>query len=467
MVSKVVFSTDGAVGVVQIDNPPVNAIDSAVTQGLSSALDQFIANRGLTGLVICCSGRTFVAGGDISAFDDPDFSTAPFNSVLARIEALDRPVVAAVHGSVLGGGLELALACHTRIAAPGTSFGMPEITLGLIPGSLGTQRLPRLVGLREATQLILSGQPIDTVKALDIGLIHSVGEDVVAAAKDYVSDKDTPIVSRTSQMVIPDIEAADEVLAEAQVNADETPWLPAPRAALEALTAAGNRTFAEGEKVESALFAKLVASPESRALRHLFTAERAAKHIPDAQNGTVNVRPITRVGVLGIGTMGAGISMAFANAGYSVTMVETSQDNLERGTGIIADTFAASVRRGKVSQKEADRRQALLTRTTDITELGNVDLVVEAVFEDMDLKLKVAKELGRVVKPGCIIATNTSTLDVDKIALASGRPGDVIGTHFFSPAHIMKLLESYGAPRQNFLLCKRYRKWPQRSERRR
>ena len=431
------FSSEGGVGIARIDNPPVNAINPAVVAGLSDALDAFDAAPDLVGLVVICAGSTFVAGGDLAAFEDPDFTPAPFNAVLDRIEGGTRPVAAALHGTVLGGGLELALACHLRAATPDCRLGLPEVMLGLVPGSLGTQRLPRLVGMDAAAELIRTGRPVDAARADVLGLVDVVVPDPRAAALDLVRQADPACLRRASRLPAP--QSGDDALAALDAAAAKAPHLPALAGVARALRAARG-DYADGERIERGVFMDLVASTPSRALRHVFRAERQARRIPDLPPGT-RPREVARVGVLGIGTMGAGISMAFADAGYPVTMVETTPEHVERGEATITRAYDASVARGRIDRAEADARLARLSATTDLDVLSQVDLVVEAVFEDLDLKLDVARRLGEALRPGAILATNTSTLDVDRIAQASGRPGDVIGTHFFSPAQIMKLLE--------------------------
>jgi len=429
---------EGVLATLYIDNPPVNALSPALVTALDAAFSEFEADRGLSCLVIACAGRTFVAGGDITSFDDPVFTPRPFNDLLARIEASDRPVVAALFGTVLGGGLELALACHHRIADDATKLGMPEITLGIVPGSLGTQRLPRLASYGPAYRLISTGRPISAQEAQTHCIIDEiVSGDVVAAAQSAALRLVGKVPRRTSALVPSD--RPDEVLSEARALAAEKPHLPA-YSALVACLEAVSRPFSDGAAVEEAAFLKLLASAPSRAQRHIFLAERAAARIPGLARDVV-VRPIARVGILGVGTMGAGIAMTFANAGFDVTLVETSQAALDRGTGLIATAYIESVQRGKLSAEDAAARRARMAGSIDLSALSDVDLVVEAVFEDMDLKLSVAAQLGRTCKPGAIIATNTSTLDIDRIAAATGRPGDVVGTHFFSPAHVMRLLE--------------------------
>lgn len=431
------LTAEDGIAILRLDNPPVNALSPALIGAIAAAFEEFEARPDLKALVVECAGPTFVAGGDIASFDDPSFSAATLNALLGRIEASERPVVAALHGTVLGGGVEVAIACHHRIAAPDTRLGMPEITLGLLPGSLGTQRLPRLVGIAAAAELIVSGKPVPASRAQEMGLVDGIDPDPQAAARRLAG---TARPRRASALPVPDIGKAAGVLASLDAQAAAKPYLPALAGIAASLRAAVELPFDEGEKVEARVFADLVPSPTSRALRHIFFAERAARRIPGLPAGT-GKRKVARIGVVGIGTMGAGISMTFANAGYPVTMVETTPEGLARGQGIIARTYRSAVGRGRMSEEEAARREALLTGTTDLSALADVDLVVEAVFEDMALKLDVAKRLGAICAPDAIIATNTSTLDVDRIAAASGRPGDVLGTHFFSPAHVMRLLE--------------------------
>jgi len=426
----------GAIATLRIDNPPVNALSAQVIAGMTAAFAEFEGDRSLTGLIVACAGRTFVAGGDITAFDDPAFTPRPFNELLARIEASDRPVVAALFGTVLGGGLELALACHLRIAAPATKLGLPEITLGLLPGSLGTQRLPRLAGYATAFRLISTGAPVTAAEAASLGIVDQIAadsdSDPEAAARAALP---AAPLRRSSALIPPD--AAAPVLAEARAAAAARPWLPA-LAELAACLDAVALPFATGAAVEAAAFLRLLSSGPSRAQRHVFLAERAAARLPVAKGAP---RPVASVGVLGAGTMGGGIAMACANAGLPVTLVDATAAGLKRGLALIDASYAATVKRGKLTPAAATERRARITGTLDMAALAPADLVIEAVFEDMALKLDVARQLGQVCKPGAIIATNTSTLDVDAIAAATGRPADVLGTHFFSPAQIMRLLE--------------------------
>ena len=433
----------GDIAVLLIDNPPVNALSRAVIQGLADALATVEADTSLQALLICCEGKTFVAGGDIHAFEDPDFSARPFNQFLARLEALDRLVVASLHGSVLGGGLELALACHYRLGQSSARFGFPEIRLGIIPGSLGTQRLPRLIGVEPALEMILSGKDISAAAALKAGLIDEVCEGppldsglafvrallLRGARPRRISDLNTDAGK------LP-VDFFEHALAKSKKSQN---FYPAETDAVLAVQAS-LLPFAEGGALEAQLFNTLRTSPQSRALRHLFFSEREAAKMP-ASAADVLLRQVKSVGVLGAGTMGGGIAMNFANAGIPCLLVETSAAALERGLNAIRANYENSAARGKLTNAEVETRMSLLRGSLDDRTLRECDLVIEAVFEDMDLKTKVCARLGEVCKPGAIIATNTSTLDVDKLAEATGRPTDVLGMHFFSPANVMRLLE--------------------------
>lgn len=441
--SPVTLDREDAIGILRIDNPPVNAISAAVIDGLARALDAFEADRSLRALVVHCEGRTFVAGGDIASFEHPAFSAAPLNRSLARLEAQDRPVVAALHGTALGGGLELAMACHWRVAAPGTRVGQPEIKLGLIPGSLGTQRLPRLAGAKLALDLILSGRMIDAKQALAAGIVDEVSElpplqAGLARARALAADPGG--IRRASTLTVPVADLPADFIAQARADALKKPQYPALLASVNAVEAAIGHSFAHGEAVEAREFLALLRSPQSHALRHLFFAERQAAKIPGLPAGTAP-RDIRRVGVVGAGTMGGGIAMTFANAGFEVTLLDANQAGLERGLGVIRANWEATAAKGRLTSAQVAERLARVTPTLAYDDLAACDLVIEAVYEDLALKLQIAQHLGRVCRPGAIIATNTSTLDVDRIAQATGRPADVLGIHFFSPAHVMRLLE--------------------------
>ncbi|MDA9481466.1 hypothetical protein XI07_05495 [Bradyrhizobium sp. CCBAU 11445] len=431
------------IGLVVISNPPVNAISPEVTEGLRKALDTFDADSEAKALVVHCEGRTFVAGGDIGSFEAPDFDTRPFSSVLSRLDASPRPVVATLHGTVLGGGLELAMACHFRLALPATRLGMPEVKLGLLPGSQGTQRLPRLAGVPLALDLILTGRLIAAQDALSAGIIDDVadGDPLAlgfAAAERIAETKVT--VRRTSTMKIAVNAATTRALSEAAASVAKKPAYPALSAIVRSVDAAVNLPFHEGEEVEARAFEQLRLSDTSRALRHLFFAERAAARVPGLAPAG-RPREVCSVGIVGAGTMGGGIAMNFANVGIPVVLVETTDDALNRGLATVRKNYEASAAKGKLSTEQVEKRLSLLSGRLDYASLSNCDLVIEAVFENLQIKKDVCARLGRVCKEGAVIATNTSTLDVDVLAEATARPADVVGMHFFSPANVMRLLE--------------------------
>lgn len=433
----------GDVAVLTIANPPVNALGPEVVAGMASAIESFEADRSYTALLIHCDGSTFVAGGDIGSFDNADFSAAPFNGILARIEALDRPVVASLHGSVLGGGLEFALACHWRVALPSTKLGMPEVKLGLLPGSLGTQRLPRVAGIKLALDMISTGRTISAQTAKDAGIIDELRdgsplETGLAYAQEVITS--SGVVRRISTLNVPLSGIEAEFFAAAANDArTKKPLYPAAAAIVQAVQAS-TLPFKDGAAIEARLFEELRQSRESKALRHLFFAERAAAKMPGLGND-VKTRPITKVGIVGAGTMGGGIAMNFANAGLQTVLVETSQAALERGLGIVRANYEASAAKGRLTAEQVSQRMGCLAGSLDYAVLADCDLVIEAVYEDMALKKEICARLGQVCKPGAIIATNTSTLDVDVLAQATGRAQDVVGMHFFSPANVMRLLE--------------------------
>lgn len=439
MESVATLEIDGDVAVLRIDNPPVNAISTDVVQGLAALLDA-VDTVGVRAVVVACAGRTFVAGGDIAEFERPGFSAQPFNRVLARLEQSRYLVVAALHGTALGGGLELALACHYRVAVPGTRLGFPEVKLGLLPGSLGTQRLPRLAGAEVALDMILDGTPIAAERALACGIVDEIAagdpESVgVAYARALLDRGATP--RRASELRVAPVDPSLFAQKRQAISARAKRY-PALEAIVRCVEAATTKPYAEGEVLEAELFEQCRASPQSKAMRHLFFAEREASRIPGMGSAT---RDVARVGVVGAGTMGSGIAIAFANAGIPVTLVDAAQAGLDRGLGIVRKSFESSAAKGRISADEAARREALVTGTVDIGSVRDCDLVIEAVFEDFALKRDVAATLGRIVRPGAVIATNTSTLDVDALAKASGRAGDFLGMHFFSPANVMRLVE--------------------------
>lgn len=444
MTEIVSLERHGDIAVLTIANPPVNALSGAVVAGLEAAVRAFEADRSYRALLVHSSGRTFVAGGDIHAFDDPDFSAGLYNATLGRIEALDRPVAAALHGTVLGGGLELALACHWRVALPGTKLGLPEVKLGILPGSLGTQRLPRLVGAKLALDLIASGRSIGAEAARAAGIVDEVHEGApLEVGLSFVQQllARGAGVRRASERAVPDEGLPADFFAQALHEAETRKrFYPSARNIVLAVQAAARLSFAEGEAAEARLFEELRVSRESRAMRHLFFAERQAAKIPGLARD-VALRPVRSVGILGAGTMGGGIAMNFANTGIPTVLVEATQAALDRGMGLIRANYEASAAKGRLTLAQVKQRMALLHGTLDDAALGTCDLVIEAVFENMDIKKQVCARLGQVCRPGAIIATNTSTLDVDVLATATGRPADVVGMHFFSPANVMRLLE--------------------------
>ena len=443
MTNPVSLEKTGSIAVLRINNPPVNALSSATVAGLIQAFDAFDADASLQALLLHCEGRTFVAGGDITTFDEADFSTAPFNGLLQRLEASTRPVVAALHGTVLGGGLELAMACHYRVAVPATRVGLPEVKLGILPGSLGTQRLPRLAGVPLALDMIQSGRMLGADAALSAGIVDAVqsGEPLavgLAYTQALLDEHRAP--RRTSELPV-SLQGVDgDFFAAAMAQALKKPAYPALQAIVRCVQAAATLPFEQGEQVEAREFEQLRLSNTSQAMRHLFFAERQAGKIPGLPRD-VALRSIERVGVVGAGTMGGGIAMNFANAGIPVVIVEASAEALQRGLALVRKNYEASAAKGKLTAQQAQARMELLTGSLDYAALADCDLVIEAVFEDLELKRQVCARLGQVCKAGAIIATNTSTLDVDVLAAATGRAADVVGMHFFSPANVMRLLE--------------------------
>ena len=422
--------------IVWIDSPPVNALSHAVRAGLLDAIRRVEADGAIRGAVLACRGRTFIAGADVREFGQPP-QEPHLPDVIDAIEASAKPVVAAIHGTALGGGLEVALGCHGRVMAPDAKAGLPEVTLGLIPGAGGTQRLPRLVGLADAAAMVTTGKPIGAERALAIGLVDRVADDPVASALDLVGGMDgrVPDGARLSTRPPVAVDGAFEAASDAAARGAKR-FGDAPLRAIEALRAA-SRPFPEGAAIERAIFVERRDSPQAQALRHVFFAERAASKPPvDAQP-----RPLERTGVIGAGTMGTGIALALVGAGLPVALVDANETALERGLERIGTALDGMVARRRIDRAEADARRARISGAPSVNALGEADLVIEAAFEDVEVKRSIFGELGRVAKPGAVLATNTSYLDVDAIAAASGRPRDVLGLHFFSPAHVMKLLE--------------------------
>lgn len=440
MSSPVSYKLEGIIGVITVNNPPVNALSQPVRQGMLDAITTAQGDDS-EAIVIICEGRTFIAGADISEFGKP--MQDPFlPELLNTIEASSKLVVAAIHGTALGGGFETALAAHYRCAVPAAKIGLPEVKLGLLPGAGGTQRTPRLAGVKASLDLITSGAPISVGQAGKIGLIDKIidgdlRDGALAWARELV-DAGTS-VRKSSEQPVPEFDAAifDEVRA---TLAKRARGQVAPGHIVTAVEAAATGSFEDGMAKERELFITCMESPQSAGMRHIFFAERQAAKVDDLAKDTP-IRPVESIGIVGGGTMGGGIAMSIANAGIAVTMIEISDEALERGLSIIDRNYAGSVKRGKISEEKAASCRALISGSTDYDSLAEVDMVIEAVFEDPILKKKIFGQLDGVCKPGAILATNTSYQDVDAIAAATKRPQDVIGTHFFSPAHIMKLLE--------------------------
>jgi 3-hydroxyacyl-CoA dehydrogenase len=434
------YVIEGDIAVVTVDNPPVNALSQPVRQGLLDAIRQ-AADDDVKAVLILCEGRTFIAGADITEFGKP--MAEPFlPDLLNQIEASEELVVAALHGTALGGGFETALASHYRIALDSAKVGLPEVKLGLLPGAGGTQRAPRLAGVAASLELILSGAPIPAARAEQLGLVDKVVTgDLGEAARNYVRellDADTP-VRRTSELTVEQV--GDDVFdAAAASAAKKARGQAAPQRIIECVRTAMTTSFDAGQQRERELFMECMQDPQAISLQHVFFAEREAAKVVGIDKDTP-LRDVKTIGVIGGGTMGGGIAMSFANAGISVTLIEINDEALERGLAIIDSNYAGSVKRGKLSEEKAADCRGRITGATDYAALADVDLVIEAVFEDPELKKEIFAKLDTACKPGAILATNTSYQDVDAIAAATGRPEDVLGMHFFSPAHIMKLLE--------------------------
>ena len=442
--SPVALKIDGSVGLIVVDNPPVNAVSNAVRVGLVTALEDAGRNAAIEAVVLSCAGRTFIAGADISEFGQPTREPTTLD-VIAAIEAMRKPVVAALFGTPMGAGFEISLACHFRVAAPGTRMALPEIKLGLMPGAGGTQRLPRLAGMEKALAMILSGDPMTAEDALACGVVDEVakGDVTVAAtafARRVVAEKRPLALARERDDKLAALKADPGKFDELAAKAARRVGGPlAPAHALQSLRDAIELPIDRALARERASFLDLVASEESKAQRHIFFAEREAAKAAGA--GDSKPAEIKRAAVIGAGTMGGGIAMCFANAGIPVTVVETSQEALDRGLATIAKTYQASAARGGLAKDEVERRLGLLRPTTDLAAVAEADLIVEAVFEDMGVKNQVFSALDRIAKPGAVLATNTSYLDVNAIARITARPNAVVGMHFFSPANVMRLLE--------------------------
>ncbi len=432
----------GDVLIIESNNPPVNALSAAVRQGLVDAIEQAEGDDKVKAVVIACEGQTFFAGADITEFGKPP--VMPWlPQVVDRIEACTKPVVAAIHGTALGGGLEVALGCHYRVAVPSAKLGTPEVKLGLLPGAGGTQRLPRVAGVGHALEMCATGNPVGAKEAYEAGLIDRIVEGellphAVAFAEEVRDIRPLPKSSeREDRLATVDPAIFDEFR---KANSRRFKGFDAPEANIRAVKAATEKPFGEGVLEERRLFLELMSGQQSKAQQYFFFAERKAAKIDDIPEDT-RPRDIRKVGVIGAGTMGGGISMNFLTAGLPVTIVEMGQEALDRGTGVIRKNYEASAAKGKLTGDQVDKAMGLLSPTLDFEALAECDLIIEAVYENMDVKKQVFGRLDTIAKPGAILASNTSYLDVNQIAASTSRPADVLGMHFFSPANIMKLLE--------------------------
>ena len=441
--SVVTTALHGDVLVVTIDNPPVNALGAAVRQGLLAAMQQAQADAAVAAVLLVGAGKAFIAGADIREFGKPPVPPA-LPEVCRAIEGSDKPVVAVLHGAALGGGLEVALSAHYRLALPAATVGLPEVNLGLLPGSGGTQRAPRLMGVQAATSLMLSGQHLKAQAALQAGLVDKLveGADAQAAGLAYVRELLTAKapVRRTRDLAIAEPQAALAWLEEQKAEtAKKARGLFSPLKIIECVQAAVQLPFDEGLARERALFIECLDSPQRAGLIHAFFAEREVAKVPEAQ--AAQPRPVASVAVIGGGTMGAGIAVAALDAGLPVTMIERDAESIARGRANVEKVYNGLVAKGRMTEAAKAAVMARYTGSTNYADIAQVDLVIEAVFEDIEVKKAVFRELDRVCKPGAVLATNTSYLDIDAIAASTSRPQDVIGLHFFSPANIMKLLE--------------------------
>jgi 3-hydroxyacyl-CoA dehydrogenase len=433
----------GDVAILTVNSPPVNALSHAVRSGIKQGIDGALSDSAAKAIVIICAGRTFIAGADITEFGKP-MKEPGLAALIEALENSPKPAIAAIHGTALGGGLELALACHFRVGSADAKFGLPEVKLGILPGAGGTQRLPRLVGLPLALDMITSGDPIGARQARETGLIDEIATgDLKAAALAFAKR----VVGEHQRLRrVRDIEDklgvsdADLFRNFRSTLAKRKRGLEAPQACVDAVEAAATLPFEQGLKRERELFTRLLQGEQSKAQRYFFFAEREANKIPDVPAATPT-QPIRKVAVIGAGTMGGGIAMNFANVGIPVTIIEASDAALQRGIGVVRKNYEISASRGAMAAEDVEKRMTLLRPSVSYDDIADADLVIEAVFEDMALKKEIFAKLDGIAKPDAILATNTSTLDVNAIAAATKRPESVIGLHFFSPANVMRLLE--------------------------
>ncbi len=445
LTSMVDYEVDDGVAVLTLDNPPVNALSQGVRQGLKEGVAKAQADAAAKAILVYCKGNTFIAGADITEFSR-GFVEPGLHEVLAAMDNASKPVIAAIHGTALGGGLETALCCHYRVAVASAKLGLPEVNLGLLPGGGGTQRLPRVVGVEKALQMVTSGVPVSAAEALETGLVDRIIEgELRAGALAFARE----VIAAAAPL--PRIRDRDDKLQGARADpelfarfraaiAAKTRGYLAPEYNIRCIEAAVNQPFDEGMKTESKLFMELMSGPQSAAQQYFFFAERQAGKVPGIDRDTAEI-PISRVGVVGSGTMGGGIAMNMVNVGIPVTIVEVRQEALDRGLGVIRRNYENSARKGRISAADVEQRMGLVRGSLDLADLADCDLVIEAVFENMAVKKELFGRLDVIAKPGAILASNTSALDLNEIAAVTGRPESVIGLHFFSPANVMKLLE--------------------------
>lgn len=442
MSDTVSFSKQGAIGLIKVNNPPVNALCQSVRAGLKESVDSLLADDSVQAIVLICEGRTFIAGADIKEFAT-GMGEPGLVPVIGTMETANKPIVAAIHGTALGGGLEVALGCHYRIAVPTALVGLPEVNLGLLPGAGGTQRLPRLVGAEAALELIVGGGHVPAAQAKQLGIIDEIVDgDLLTAAIAYAEKL---VANGTGPRAIRDITpepVSPEIFDnyEKSIARKQRGFL-APFHIIKCIRAAFELPFDAGMAREQELFMELMNSSESAAQRHIFFAEREVAKVPGLPRDTAK-RAIKTAAIIGAGTMGGGIAMNFANAGIPVKLLEIKQEFLDRGLAVIRSNYENTAKKGRITQADVEQRMALIEPTTSYDDIKDVDIVIEAVFENMDVKKEVFKTLDKTCKQGAILATNTSTLDVDEIASVTSRPQDVIGMHFFSPANVMRLLEN-------------------------
>jgi 3-hydroxyacyl-CoA dehydrogenase len=429
--------------VITVNNPPVNTITAATRRELFAALADIRARNDVRAVVLVCAGSTFFSGADISEFSGPP-KEQEYRALFAELEALAVPVIVGMHGTVLGGGLEIALAGHYRVALAGTRFGLPEVTLGIIPGAGGTQRMPRLIGVEHTLELILSARPIEVARAIELGFLDAriegeVRAGTMAYAQSLLQADRGP--RRTSERSVDAAGATDAIRERLIAQArSQYPHQGAALSAIEAVFAAARLPFQQGLDFETGLVDRAKATLESKALVHVFFAERETRKVPGLPS-EVRGHSVARAAVIGAGTMGGGIAICFANAGLPVTLIDSSREGLDRGLATISSTYDSMVKRGRISVADKALRMGLISGSLDYASVADADVIIEAVFEDLQLKRSIFAKLGAIAKPGALLATNTSTLDVAAIAAASGRAADVVGLHFFSPANVMPLLE--------------------------